>query len=583
MQEKTKRQNSHNFLQGALILSMSVVAVKVIGAIFKIPLTNLLGELGMGYFNTAYQIYMPIYTIATAGFPVAISKMVAHHMALGKYRDVRRIYRISVPIFILSGLLGFVVMFFGAKPYAQAIHSGNAVYCVMLMAPTVFFCCMMAVFRGYYEGMGNMVPTAVSQVVEAVFKLFAGLLFAYLIMQRGIEEYAFQGTVFGVMAYSEEEALNITLPYAAAGAISGVTIGSFLGLCYLILYKKIKGDGIAEEKYFLSSPPESSKKLVHQLLVTALPVCMGALVINIGALIDVTFLQSRLAAIPAEQLRGIFGDTVPESISAGNLTAYLYGAFTMAQNVAMLVPTVAQSFGVSALPSVAAAWAVGKKENHRNIKKSVESVIRLSALVAFPCGFGLAVLPQQVLSLLFSSRPNGVMIAAPVLRVLAVTVILMTISVPVNSMLQAVGRVDMPVKLLSVGMLLKLVMNYTLVAVPEINLLGACYGSVVCYGLITVFGIYILCRTTGIRLSVGAVLGKPMLSAAACAAAAWGVYGFASRVLSPSVSTVAAIGAAVFVYLLFLLLTRTFAKEDILMLPKGEKICKLLEKRHWIR
>ncbi len=209
----------------------------------------------MGYFNTAYQIYLPVYTVATAGFPIAVARMVAQNMAQKRYRDVRRIYKIAVPLFLLSGLAGTLAMLFGAKPYVNAIHSPHAVYCIWAMAPTVFFCCVLSVQRGYYEGLRNMVPTAVSQVIEALCKLFVGLLCAYLVMKRGMEEFYQSGTVFGTAASTQEEAVNLTLPLAAAGAIIGVTVGAALGFLYLWLRHRIKGDGITEQEIVFSPVP----------------------------------------------------------------------------------------------------------------------------------------------------------------------------------------------------------------------------------------------------------------------------------------------------------------------------------------
>lgn len=580
MPQKNGTRKSHSFFQGALILSFGAILVKVIGAIFKIPLTNLIGELGMGYFNTAYQIYLPVYTVATAGFPIAVARMVAQNMAQKRYRDVRQIYKIAAPLFVLSGLAGTLVMLLGARPYVNAIHSPHAVYCIWAMAPTVFFCCVLSVQRGYYEGLRNMVPTAVSQVIEALCKLFVGLLCAYLVMKKGMEEFYQSGAVFGVAASSQEEALNLTLPFAAAGAIVGVTVGAALGFLYLWLRHRIKGDGITEQEIVFAPVPASGKQLLRTLMKISVPVCLGALVVNLGALIDVTFLQSRLAAIAPDVLRGIFADAIPPALGNDELTSYLYGSYTLAQNVSMLVPTVAQALGVSALPTITEAWTGG---NRKTIQNSIESVVKISALIAFPAGFGLFAMSGEILTLLFAQRPNGVVIATPLLMVLAVTVIFMTLSVPVNSMLQAVGRVDLPVKLLAVGMVIKLAMNYTLVAVPEINLQGACYGSAACYLLIAVLGIYALCKQAKIKLHATAVLLKPALAGALCGAAAKGSYVLFSKAASPSVSTLLAVGVAVCVYIAALFITRTLSRQDIQMLPKGDKLLRLLEKRRWIR
>lgn len=579
MAQQTKKK-TQSFLQGAVILSAGAMLVKVIGAIFKIPLTNLIGELGMGYFNTAYQIYLPIYTIATAGFPIAVSKLVSENAACGRWQDVRRVYRVSLPFFFVSGLLGALAMFFGAEPYSAAVSSPDSVLCIRVLAPTLFFCCLMSAQRGYYVGLRNMTPSAVSQVIEAVGKLFIGLGCAYWVMERGMEEYSRFGTVFGTAAADAAAAVNLTLPAAAAGAVLGVTVGAAFGFLYLVLFRRCKGDGVDHRELGSAPPPESRRSVLKLLLRISIPVCLGALVLNLGTLIDVTFLQRSLASIDSSVLRSVFSGLLPQEISDSELTPYLYGCYTIAQNVAALVPTVAQSFGVSALPSVTAAWVGNQRDE---IKKSMESVVRVSALIAFPSGFGLLALAQPILALLFSRRPNGVVIAAPLLSVLGAAVIFMTLSVPVNSMLQAIGRADIPVRLLLVGMILKLAANFLLVTIPEVNMMGACIGTVLCYALITVFGLISLKRSSRVPLRLFPALWKPAAAGALCAGAAKLVYLLLILVLPNSASVLCAIAAAAAVYIFLLLWMRAMEREDLQMLPGGEKIVKLLEKRRWLR
>lgn len=579
MARQSKKQ-AQSFLQGAVILSAGAMLVKVIGAIFKIPLTNLIGELGMGYFNTAYQLYLPIYTVATAGFPIAVSKLVSQNAAVKRWKDVRRVYRVSVPLFFFSGLLGALAMFFGAEAYAEAVSSPDSALCIRVLAPTLFFCCLMSVQRGYYVGLRNMTPSAVSQVIEAVGKLLIGLGCAYWVMSRGMDEYSKTGTVFGAAAADAESAVNLTLPFAAAGAVLGVTAGAFFGFLYLLFFRYIGGDTISPRELEDSPPAETRGAVMRQLLKISVPVCLGALVLNLGTLIDVTFLQRSLAAIDPGMLRSVFAGQIPQNITDGELTPYLYGCYTIAQNVAALVPAIAQSFGTSALPTVTAAWVSGKSGE---IKRSIESVVRMSALVAFPSGFGLAVLSRPVLALLFARRLNGVQIAAPLLAVLGIAVIFMTLSVPVNSMLQAVGRADIPVRLLLIGMLLKLAANFLLVVVPEINMAGACVGTVVCYGLITVFGMLALKRSARVSVRFFSVLWKPAVAGALCAGAAKLVYGLCCLAVPGSAAVAAAIVAAILIYAFLLLQMRALEREDILVLPGGEKVVKLLEKRGWMR
>ena len=176
-EKETKKQN---VLGGAIVLVVATALVKVIGAIYKIPLTSIIGSLGRGYFASAYNIYTPIYAISMAGLPVAVSTIVSKNVALGKYRDVKQVLKVTFPLFLLLGLVGTGAMFIAAKPYVDSVGSPLALYSVLAIAPSILFCCVMSTYRGYYEGLSNMYPTAISQVIESLGKLIFGLSIAYI-------------------------------------------------------------------------------------------------------------------------------------------------------------------------------------------------------------------------------------------------------------------------------------------------------------------------------------------------------------------------------------------------------------------
>ena len=172
-----------SFLHGALILTMSIFIVKVIGMLFKVPLNWIITEEGMGYFNTAYNFYGPIFSLATAGFPIAISKMVSENFTKGRFRDVRQIHKASIPIFLVTGGLGTLVMFVGAGPYVKVVENPLSYYAMMALAPAILFSCLSSIYRGYYEGLRNMYPTALSEILEALGKLLTGLCGAYMVLK----------------------------------------------------------------------------------------------------------------------------------------------------------------------------------------------------------------------------------------------------------------------------------------------------------------------------------------------------------------------------------------------------------------
>ncbi len=207
-----KKRKSQSLLNGALVLSVSTLLVKIIGVIYKIPISNMMGAVGRGYFDSAYNLYIPIYTISMAGLPVAVSKMVSQHVALGRYRDVRMIFRVSARLFTFTGILGTVLLLIFAYPYALIAKTNEVIPAIIAITPSIFFCCMMSIYRGYYNGLRNMNPTAISQVIEAIGKMIFGIAAAKLTITYGYSQFESGAKVFGKVCETESEAMSAIYP-----------------------------------------------------------------------------------------------------------------------------------------------------------------------------------------------------------------------------------------------------------------------------------------------------------------------------------------------------------------------------------
>lgn len=569
-------------MEGAAILTFGTILVKLIGAVFKIPLGNVIGEAGMGYFSAAYALYLPVYTLSAAGFPSALSRQVAENVAMGRYKDARKVHRVAQRVFLITGILGFIAMSAGGFVYIHFVDP-DSIYSVLTMSPSVFFCCMMASYRGYYEGLRNMTPTAVSQVIEALGKLFIGLGLAVGVMYYGEHTFRTAGTAYGVAVNTLEQAHIASYPYAAAGSLAGIAIGSLLGLIYMVVRHKKRGDEITEEELTASPTPRSSGEILHNFFTIGIPIAMGVLVLNVTQIIDAITIHNRLEGIDPRTLRAIYGSLL-DGVTDEKIPNFLYGAYNFGINLYNLVPYITQALGVSALPTLAAAWAIHKKSK---IHASINSVIKISVLIGFPAGLGICALAGPILELLYPGKPAAV-IAVPMLRVLGVMVLFGALVTPINSMLQAVGRQKVPVYLMLIGASIKLLMNFTLVGIPEINIKGAPIGSITCYIFIVLVSLVILYRRAKIKPDIVTTFLKPLFAAILCALSAWAVNGLLTSLLhsnSRAVSaliTVVAILAAVVVYTFVILLIKGMTKDDILMLPKGENIVNVLEKRKLI-
>lgn len=591
------KKQGQNVLNGALVLVVATVLVKIIGAVYKIPLTALIGEVGRGYFNGAYEIYTPLYAISMAGLPVAVSKMVSQEKALGHYRDVKVIMKTAQKVFLLTGAVATLVLFAISYPYSNFfIKAPENLVSILAIAPSIFFCCCMSSYRGYYEGLSNMIPTGISQVIEAAGKLVLGLTFSNIIMKIGLSRYAQGLPVFGETVTTKQEALSAIYPYAAAGAIAGVTVGTMFGLAFLIIRHKIKGDGITKAMLQEAPPPMKSKAWRKIILSTALPVAAGSLILNVTNLIDTVTIRNRLAyalAIDLETVKTMYLEQLTNSGTLdSDIATYLYGVYGSVLDFKNLIPTITMTLGISAIPAISAAWAI---KDRGTIKSTIESVIRITMLVALPAGFGMAVLSEPLLSIVYNgtNASNLVSIAAPILTVYGFGVFLFAVSSPITNMLQALGRMDVPLKSIVVGAVVKIILNYILVGNPSININGAAVGSIACYVVIVAINLSMLIKISGTKLDFKSMFFKPLFcSAMSCisAFACYKVFGSllegigdpSSRLNGGTIATLIAIVAAVFVYVVTLLLSKGLSRDDVNMIPKGEKIAKVLEKRGFL-
>ncbi len=585
MSQNKKERKSQSFLKGAMVLGSSMVIVKIMGMIYKILLSNMYGGVGTGLFNSAYALYNPLFTLSTAGFPIAISRMVSESITRKRFRDVKQIHRLSVPIFVIAGCVCFLAMLLGSFIYVKIIKAENAIFAMMCLSPTIFFGCLMSIYRGYFEGFRNMMPTAVSEIIEATCKLFFGFTASFLTMKICMDQYLSTDYVLGTKCATEAEANSVIVPVAIGAAITGISLGSLLGFLYLFIRYRRGGDGISKEELRNSPPPRKPRATISTMVRTAIPIGLGSIVMSLADMIDSTLVNRRINYIMEtnpKALLNVYGSLIPDEIYYSNQThTYLYGCYGIALTLMMLVTAVTQVFGTTALPSVTAAWTSGNK---LQMKKSMETVMRVTVLVTIPSGIGMSVLAEPLLSLIYSgsSVANEVEIGSRVLAVMGISVIFIATSTPLCSMLQAVGRMDVPLKLYAVGMTMKIIVNYILVGIPEINIQGANVGSIVCYGFVTVTALFILCRETKIVPNFVSIFVKPLFASIVCGVAAYFSEQFFDIFFRQKIATFLAVATAIVVYIIALFLFRAIKREDILQMPKGNKIVKILEKRKLI-
>ena len=600
--DSLSKNTSKTFLKGAMIMTASMVVVKLLGMFYKIFLYRMyagyddfagisMGSLGSGILGNAYEVYTPLFALATAGFPIAVSRLIAESVAQKRYKDVAVIYKTSKKFYIGMGLACFALMIGISFVYVQIINQPLAIYSMMTLAPSVLLGCLVSIYRGYYEGQRNMFPSAVSEVVEMLVKVVSGLTMGYLVMQIGVNEFQNSVTVFGKTFDSAKSAMETLCAYSVAAAIAGIALGSLVSFLFLRIYYSKHKFTVPEDMMRDSIDARTQNETFKILIKTAIPIILSAFIMNISTTIDAVVIQNVLYGTcvnNGDALLAQFDPQYEEEIrqmifptNGGEVTFHtsLWGCFSIALPLMQLVTTVTQVFGTSALPNVTAAYASGDKNE---LRRSINTVLKLTMMFTLPAGFSMFAISKPIIMLLYGGGFEAD-VAASILSIMGFSCIVVAASTPIMSMLQSLGKVNLPLILCSIAMVIKITTNYLFVSVVELNVTGAAIGSLVAFTFVFVVGMYLLIKHSGVKPDFINTIIKPMICGAACAATAFGVYTLVSRFAGNLISIVAAVIVAVIVYVLMLMLIKTFSKEELYMLPKGNNIVTILEKLHLIR
>ncbi|MBQ9515794.1 MAG: polysaccharide biosynthesis protein [Ruminococcus sp.] len=597
-----EKNTSKTFVKGAMIMTVSMVVVKLLGMFYKIFLYRMyatyddlagvsMGSIGSGILGNAYEVYTPLFALATAGFPIAVSRLIAESIAQKRYRDVEVVYKTSKKFYIITGLVCFALMVGISFVYVQVINQPLAIYSMLTLAPSVFFGCLVSIYRGYYEGQRNMFPSAVSEVVEMLVKVVSGLSLGYLVMQLGMSEFTAKATVFGQTFSSDKNAMETLCAYSVAAAIAGIALGSLFSFIFLRVYYSKRKFTVSDEMMHDSVDARTQNETFKILIKTAIPIIISAFIMNISTTIDAVVIQNvlhntcinngdaLLAQFDSQYAPEISKMIHPVDGSEITFHTSLWGCFSLALPLMQLVTTVTQVFGTSALPNVTAAYTSGDKSE---LKRSIETVLKLTMMFTLPAGLSLFAIAGPVITLLYGGGFEAE-VATSILRIMGFSCIVVAASTPVMSMLQSLGKVHLPLILTSIALVIKIATNYFLVSIVELNVTGAAVGSLVAFIFVFIVGMYLLIRHSKVTPDFINTILKPLIAAVFCAATAFGVYKLANMFVGNLISVVVSVIVAVIVYVVVLMLLKTFAKEEIYMLPKGKNIVTILAKLHLIR
>ena len=531
--EKANKKGS--FIKQAAILAGAGMLVRFIGFLYRPPMTALIGDTGNAIYGAGYQVYNLLLILSSAGLPAAIGKMVSERIALKQYKNAHRVFRVA---FAISGSLGFLfmlIMFLFAKPIAVNICKiPDAYYTLISLAPTIFIVAVMSAFRGYFQGMNTMVPTAFSQIVEQMFNAFFSVFLAWVLVKQSVA-------------------------LGAAGGTLGTGIGALAGLLVVLFaYFLIKPD--VHRRMKREDPrivQESSVYLGKVLISTAMPIIIGTAIYSITNLADMSMVMGRLldsGAFTSEQAEVLYGQ--------------LQGKFVVLTTLPVAIST---SIATAAIPNIAASVALKDTES---VNRKITTAIRISMIISIPSAIGMGVLADQILKMLFPVTPDG----GGLLKVGAVAVIFLALSQIVTGTLQGIGHFKVPAINAVFGAIVKIVLNYFLIVIPFINVYGAVLSTIGCYIVASLLNLRKLVKITHIRPNYISIIWKPIAASAAMGVCCYFSYQlFFNFTQSNAVSTLIAILLGMAVYGVIMLLIQGITREDIKLLPMGNKINGLLD------
>ena len=546
--ERSNTTHKQSFLGGAAVLALATAIVKIIGAIYKIPLTQVLGDDGFAYFGTAYEIFAVLLMVSGTGLPVAMSRLISEAKTLGRTKQIRRIYRVSRAIFLALGLVGSVGMALLCRWLAGLMHMEQSWFAILCLSPAVLFVGILAVERGFFQGQSNMVPTSVSQVLEAVCKLVfgLGLAWAFLRTQK-----------------SGGEAADLTNAHAkAAGlAIVGVTLGTVLASVYLIVQHRKAAAGLRDACRDDTVCP--AKDTARRLLSIAIPITLGAAGLQIITTVD--------SGVYMARLKGPAG-------LAGQVADDYKGIYFFAQTIFNLPIAFIGPLAISAIPAITEQLT---QHRSRQANTIAESATRVMSLIAMPCSVGLMVLAEPIMQLLGGyTAENYLDVASVLMRILASCVFFNSSVLVMNAILQANGHAVLPVVNMIVGGAVKLEVTETATVYPKINIIGVPIGTAVCGGLIAILDYVVIRRILPEPPGLLVNAAKPALASLVMGAAAFALNGLCLVLGLPLIlrTGVSILGAAA-IYAVLVVALKIVTREDCSLLPKGDKIAKLLRIR----
>ena len=535
--EINNKPKKEGFMQGVITLMFSQVLIKILGLVYTLYLTNRqgFGDKGNGICASGYQIYALLLTISSIGVPSAISKLVSERVAVGDNKGAHRIFKIAFATFAVIGLVGSLLLFFGANVIAnQWLQIPDAEMTLVALSPAIFFVTVASVMRGYFNGRQKISVGAKSQTLEQVFKTLLTII------------------VVEVVAILS----NVSTEWMAAGANLATTLATFLGFSYLFLYYRSERKDVATEiKNTVNYKYERVSTIIKRILLVSIPITLTAIMSSINKNVDsFTVVRNLRAFMPEDQATALYG------ILGGKVDTLT--SLPLAINVA---------FATALVPAISAAKAKG---DNKTITEKTSFSLLVSMLIGLPCTVGMFIFAQPILNLLFPNANDGALI----LQISALTIIFTILDQTINGALQGFGKLIIPTISLATGVFVKFIFNITLIKIPSIGVYGAAWGSVACHLVAFCIVFTMLRKNIKLNLTFSKFVIKPVIATAIMGICSYFIYSALKGIIIERLATIIALFVAVVIYTLAIVVLKIFTKDEFKMMPAGDKIIKFLEK-----
>lgn len=549
---KTRMRSAQNddFIAQGAILAVATVLTKVIGVIYRIPLANILGDAGNGFYGYAYQIYAMALMVSSLSLPTAVSKLVSAKLAAGQKRNSVRVFRCSMLFAVVVGAVITAAVFFGADAISvYAMKSPLSVYALQMLAPGLFLVAVMAVIRGYFQGLGSMMPTAVSQIIEQLIRAVISIAGASIFVDIGTRA----GEKAG------EELLGPA--YGAAGATLGTVLGALIALVFLIfVIWAYRGQMTRQYRTDRSGREDSYRRILKVLVLTAVPILFSTAIYNINQILDLTIFNHIMDA------QGY----VEEEYMA--LQGIYSGKYDTLVNVPLSIPWALCS---SVVPSLTAAVAT---RSRKLVHEKIDQTLRLTMVITIPCGVGFLVLASPLMVLLYNDASKT---PAYLLMLGSVVVVLYGWSSISNSILHGLNHISSPAKNACIALVVHLAAFVVMMTAFKMNVYALAAGNIVFAACMCWLNQRKVHKVCGFRMNIMDTFIKPLIASAVMGIVTYAAHLALDLLIGGRwIPTIIAIFIAMIVYVVVVLKIGTLSDEDIEALPMGARLLRLCRRLH---